>query len=991
MTGTSSNQTRSSYSLYNNTYRFRKFSPAQPDVVQWTQVKAQGLPFPFFADQQAIITWARLEIPAASGPSTQNVTATGIPTRQVIGTQAITLFVTPTGIAPRNAFGTATMGNVIAPTGLPSRGIVGTDTISVGAVAITPTGLPPRPAMGTQNVSSGATNLTTTGLPPRSQVGTDTVTPGAVSVTPTGLPPRRDVVGTQAVAGAAASITPTGLPPRGLVSIQRNKHDGSTLSTSRDVNIGAGYTDVSPKQLVRTKANRLYICVVNCESYPGDGISNHVMMYKGNIDGIPTSYTEQNSASRPSGGIAQWGCAIDQNDIIHVVYNTRASAGGNITDTRYITYNTWTDTWGTSESIDNAVNFSEGGGNQGHQSIAIALDAAGKPHVVYLKTDGTRTRCTYSNKISGTWTSGFTVDTQSFAANEQIWHPNIAFDTAGRAIVLWLKGTFNDTADGTIYCRVKEAGTSGNWRTSVQISATAGALTSIDQSTSIYVTADNRYHTTYINASTTPGNKFIRYRYSDDLGDTWSANDPASGTQATHNPVLGDGANGKVRIYGHGTPDVSNVGQNLYYFEGTGGSGTWGSWTQILAGTAWECSVNTRWAQYHHSNMNYLDIAFWDAAYPNVAHVGVEYLGGGLVITPVGLDPRRAMGTQALTPGAVSVTPTGIPPTRGMGTQLMSNIISPTGLPQRNAFGTQAITVGAVTIATTGLPPRGIVGTQSLSTTYTMTLTGLPSRAVVGTDSVSVGAINISLTGIPQRSGFGTQSITTGAVTISLAGLPPRSGFGTQSVTIGVQFITPTGLPPRSLFGLETISMGAVSISLTGLPPRGIVGTETLTTGAVTLSLTGLPPRRGTGTQSIAIGVANISPTGLPPRGIVGTDSITTGAVNIAPTGIPPRRGTGAQTVTAGAVNITLTGIASRARVGTQSAAVGPITISLTGIPSRSKVGTYIITGGTVYYGADQLIITPQDMMTLDIGDMYALANMNIFETVTMSVEVEES
>jgi len=51
-------------------------------------------------------------------------------------------------------------------------------------------------------------------------------------------------------------------------------------------------------------------------------------------------------------------------------------------------------------------------------------------------------------------------------------------------------------------CRVKEAGTAGAWRTSVQISATAGALTSIDQSTSLLVTADNRYHITYINAST---------------------------------------------------------------------------------------------------------------------------------------------------------------------------------------------------------------------------------------------------------------------------------------------------------------------------------------------------------------------------------------------------------------------------------------------------------------------------------------------------------
>lgn len=936
---------------------------------------------------RALVSQAFMRLPGTSG-GTQTITPTGIPTRQVIGNQAISLFITPTGIAPRARVGSQTMANIISPTGIPSRSIVGTDSLSVGAVTITPTGIPPRPAFGTQSVSSGATNLATTGLPPRSQIGTDTVTPGAVSITPTGIPPR-EIVGTQSV-GVVTTISTTGIPPRDVVGIPRNKHDGATLSSSRDVNIGAGYTDVSPKQLVRTKANRLYICLVNCESYPGDGTSNHVMMYKGNQDGIPTSYTEQNSASRPSGGIAQWGCAIDQNDIIHVVYNTRATAAGNITDTRYVQYNTWTDTWGTSESIDNAVNFSEGGGNQGHQSIAVALDAAGKPHVVYLKTDGTRTRCTYSNKTSGSWSSGFTVDTQSFGSNEQIWHPNIAFDTAGRILVVWLKGTFNDTADGTIYCRVKEINGTG-WQTSVQISATAGALTSIDQSTSIYITANNRYHTTYINASTTPGNKYIRYRYSDDLGATWSANDPASGLQATHNPVLGDGANGKVRIYGHGTPDVSNVGENLYYFEGDGGSGTWGSWTQILAGTEWECSVNTRWAMYHHSNMNYLDIAFWDAAYPNVAHVGVEYLGGGLVITPVGIPSRAIAGTQTLTPGAVTVTPTGIPPRRGTGTQALSSLytITPTGIPTRAIVGTDAITVGAVTVSLTGIPTRAQVGTDAISSTYPITTTGLPSRAIVGTDVITVGAISIQTSGLPSRGLVGTHTLTTGVVTIALTGIPSRSQVGTQSVTVGVQFITPTGIPSRGTVGTDTITTGAVTITLNGIPPRNAQGTQAITTGAVTLTLTGLPSRGRVGTHSLAIGVANISLTGIPPRSQVGTDSITTGAVTISPTGLPPRRGIGSDTVTS-AVNITLTGIATRSRVGSQSAAVGPVTITLTGIPSRAKVGTYTITGGTVYYGADQIIMSPMNFVEVDINELNQLLSVNIFANNQLTVDITE-
>ncbi len=176
---------------------------------------------------------------------------------------------------------------------------------------------------------------------------------------------------------------------------------------------------------------------------------------------------------------------------------------------------------------------------QGDQACALALDVDGVPHVVYLGTAGSGTlanrRVYYRNRVGGSWSSATQVDSGvSYTGNQKAWHPNLAFDPAGRLLVLWLRGTFNDTADGTVYSRVY----AGSWGSTVAVSSAGGALTSIDQSTAILISAGGRYHTTFINASTTHSQKYIRYRYSDDQGATWSANDPAS----PHQPIAASSA-----------------------------------------------------------------------------------------------------------------------------------------------------------------------------------------------------------------------------------------------------------------------------------------------------------------------------------------------------------------------------------------------------------------------------------------------------------------
>jgi hypothetical protein len=474
--------------------------------------------------------------------------------------------------------------------------------------------------------------------------------------------------GTVAISGASAyTQADDTTSAAGTVAIAGSAaytQDGDTVSATgvtlayvvSGISVGEGYSDITPKQIVRTSGNRAYVAAVNCDSYPGDGTSNKIMMYKAGSTGLATSFSEQDSASRPSGGIAQWGIAIDGSDIIHVIYNTRSTSGGNVTDTRYVTFDTSTDTWGTSVSIDNTVNFSEDSGNQGVESVAIAIDASSYPHVVYLATDGTRRRMKYTNRTSGSWAASTTIDDQSFASNEKIWHPNLAFDVNGRILFTWHIGTFNDTADGRVYIRTRE--TNGTLNTTVAVSGANTALTSIDNSGSLHVLADNTYELSFINASTTPGNKYIRYFYSVDDGVTWTANHPDGGNQATHNPGVGPNGVGGTRITAHGTPNASNIGENIYYFSGTGGAGTWSTWTLQVTDADAECSINQRWSQYHHNYPGILDFIYWHAAYPNdLFYAGEIVLQGAAAITQAG-DTTSAAGTVAID-GSASVTQAG--------------------------------------------------------------------------------------------------------------------------------------------------------------------------------------------------------------------------------------------------------------------------------------------------------------------------------------------
>ena len=215
--------------------------------------------------------------------------------------------------------------------------------------------------------------------------------------------------------------------------------------TSHTIPVGAGFTDVSPHQLVRTAADVLYTVAPTCDSYP-DCPNNALRVYRADQPGTPASFTEQDSAHRPSGGIGSAAIAIDGADTIHALWNDRSGR------VNYGTFPTTSDAWIGVTAIASTGWTSFG---QGDEGVALALDSNGMPHAVWSATgsDG-RLHLFYGNK-GGSW-SPQQVDDVALTGNRRVLHPTIAFTPGNALVVAWLDGTFNYTPDGII--RVAFAG-----------------------------------------------------------------------------------------------------------------------------------------------------------------------------------------------------------------------------------------------------------------------------------------------------------------------------------------------------------------------------------------------------------------------------------------------------------------------------------------------------------------------------------------------------
>lgn len=805
---------------------------------------------------------------------------------------------------------------VITYGGAPA-GITGTAALTQGAETLSATGAVA--IAGSAALTQGAETLTASGAVAISGSAALTQNPNTLSAT--GVTVAGPITGSAALTQGAETLAATGavavagsaaltqgaetLASAGAVAVQgsaaltQGAHTlaaagGSPNSFSiTEVAAGEGYSDVSPKQLVRTAGNVLYIITSNADNYPGGDLTNRIRVVKGDQTGLPTSFTEQDVANRPTGGIAQWGAAIDSTGIIHIIYSVRGTpANSNIIDIQYVTFNTATDTYGTSVSIDNTVNFTEDGGNQGHESVSIAIDASDFPHIVYLANVAGVRRMRYRNKTSGSWSAATTIDDQTLGLNQKIWHPNLVFDVNGRILFQWHIGTFNDAADGQMWIRTRE--TNGTLNAGVAVSAANALLTGIDNTASMMVTADNRYHVTWMNGSTTPANKYIRYAYSDNGGTSWTRNDPGGGVQATHNPSLGPNGKGGVRIYGHGTPDAGNHGINLYYFDGAGGPATWSSWTLWVNNPALDSSVNTRWSQYHHYKPGILDNIYWNDNYPNFLFYGGEIVIQGAAAITQGAQTLSATGTNAgpitgsanLTQGAETLTATGAVAIAGSAslTQGAETLAASGAVP---IAGSAALTQGAETLSASGAVP--IAGSASL-TQGAETLAAAGNLPIVGSAALTQGAHTISAIGVTDAGSIhGSASLTQDAQTLAATGAVAIAG--SAALTEGAETLAGAGSVP--ITGAGAVSQAAQSVSAVGAVR--VTGTANLTQAPETLAAAGTVGDVGiTGSANLTQGAQTLTAGGS--VSIQGVAAITQGAETLSGAGVVPITGSAAIT-----------------------------------------------------------------------------------------------
>ena len=393
----------------------------------------------------------------------------------------------------------------------------------------------------------------------------------------------------------------------------------ATKFAAGETPIGFGFSDSSPHQVVRSSANRLYVSVPSCEDYPNCS-GNVLAMYAARQPGIAHQFDELDAAHRPRArgqrdSIGSSALAIDGSGRIDVAYITRNEGA------YFTTFDVPSGRWGRAERLGRT---DSGLTTQGREGIALAVDAAGNPHVAWTFLASQTKHIAYAWRSSGGWSHSSQIDDSRLGPGQGALHPTLAFAPNGTLLASWLVG--NERAaynfpDGRIAVRTRNPG--GSWSPSVEIPERIAppnpgyAATTIDQGPSLLVTADGVAHLTFIDVEDA-----IRYWYSPDYRIWHGARQP--NRQLTHDPVLGPDGNGGIFIYGHGTPagDKNGHGNSLYRMQLAAGATAWSPFNRIVSDPNVDCSVSTRWSQFFHFFPKQIDYTYWNDHKPDFQILG---------------------------------------------------------------------------------------------------------------------------------------------------------------------------------------------------------------------------------------------------------------------------------------------------------------------------------------------------------------------------------
>ncbi len=343
----------------------------------------------------------------------------------------------------------------------------------------------------------------------------------------------RDAAGNESLASAEATATVAG----GGVSVPTPV----PAANLPGVTVGPGFVEASARQLLRTSGGTVYVITAD-DSPCQTGGSGVIRAWKGTgaqagNANVPTGFAEQDSAGHPistgrgsciyAGGVGSVllspDSRLDAAGTIHLAYIDGSSGG-----VYYQTFSTATDRWGPRTTIATGAQTSSGSGWPRGGQVALTLDAADAPHVLYA-TSGTANSLRYTGRAGGSWSTPVVV-----ATGTNIMHPSLATSLDGVLHAAWLDNSL--AAHAAIkYARYA----SGSWSAPETVSSGDAVVlnnTDDDQGPSVATDPSNRPHVLYMDGTANGSNDYVRMRYRTS-GGSWNDNTPPGGAGGASNPA----------------------------------------------------------------------------------------------------------------------------------------------------------------------------------------------------------------------------------------------------------------------------------------------------------------------------------------------------------------------------------------------------------------------------------------------------------------------
>ena len=370
----------------------------------------------------------------------------------------------------------------------------------------------------------------------------------------------------------------------------------NTADAWKKVTVGPGYVDASTRTPVRTAGGLVYLFAAD-DTARGNGVGPTVIRaWKANQPGIPTAFTEQDAANRPTAAVGSLqvlgspDTRLDRSGVAHLVYMNES------TDTlNYRTFSTATNTWGPNEIVESGIGMDFDGNNQYRRETtnSLVVDVAEVPHIVYKSGSS----LVHRHRTGGAWSPPFVVDTPPVGTPR---HSSMAADAQGNLHVTWLRSDWTVASQPHPQIMYRRRGPDGVWGPA-EVAAETDVQTNenSDQGPSIVITQNGTPHIAYVSALPVSA-----VRTAHRSAGAWVTNHPPVDV-FTHAPQIYSQFNDVYVFLGH---DRSIHFGYVFRLQGQ----PWVPYDRLDSSGDNDGSGSPRWDPLHETNPEVIDVTFYE-------------------------------------------------------------------------------------------------------------------------------------------------------------------------------------------------------------------------------------------------------------------------------------------------------------------------------------------------------------------------------------------